>query len=145
VRLRDEASHLVYAPLLSVLLPVFNLEREWLERGLSDFHGGVILVSGDGGATWDLVGHASQTYNAGFGVSECLDHLHGIPQGESYTAWGGVNAASPDFDTVLVDLLDFVGSSEVKVRFVFGTDSIGSNFQGWFVKNVRLGPHLVLE
>jgi glycosyltransferase involved in cell wall biosynthesis len=34
VRLRDEASNLGYAPLLSVLLPVFNLEREWLERGL---------------------------------------------------------------------------------------------------------------
>jgi O-antigen biosynthesis protein len=34
VRLRDEASNLGYAPLVSVLLPVLNPEREWLERGL---------------------------------------------------------------------------------------------------------------
>ena len=34
MRLRDEASNLGYAPLVSVLLPVFDPEREWLERGL---------------------------------------------------------------------------------------------------------------
>ena len=32
--MRDEASNLGYAPLISVLLPVSNTEREWLERGL---------------------------------------------------------------------------------------------------------------
>jgi O-antigen biosynthesis protein len=34
VRLRDEASNFGYGPLVSVLLPVFNPEQEWLERGL---------------------------------------------------------------------------------------------------------------
>src|SRR4028118_628754 len=33
-RLRDEASNFGYRPLVSLLLPVFGLEREWLEGGL---------------------------------------------------------------------------------------------------------------
>ena len=41
VRLRDEASNFGYRPLLSVLLPVFNPEREWLERGLDSVVGQV--------------------------------------------------------------------------------------------------------
>ena len=32
-RLRDEASSFGYRPLISILLPVFDPEREWLERG----------------------------------------------------------------------------------------------------------------
>ncbi len=34
VRLRDEASNFGYTPLVSVLLPVSGVQREWLERGL---------------------------------------------------------------------------------------------------------------
>jgi len=34
VRLRDEASNFGYRPLVSLLLRAFNLERDWLERGL---------------------------------------------------------------------------------------------------------------
>jgi O-antigen biosynthesis protein len=34
VRLRDETSNFGYAPLVSVLVPVFDPDREWLERGL---------------------------------------------------------------------------------------------------------------
>ena len=33
-RLRDEASNFEYSPLLSVLLPAFDVEGDWLERGL---------------------------------------------------------------------------------------------------------------
>ena len=34
VRLRDEASNFGYWPLVSILLPIIDLERTWLERGL---------------------------------------------------------------------------------------------------------------
>jgi GT2 family glycosyltransferase len=34
LRLRDEASNFGYRPLVSIVLPVFDPEREWLERGL---------------------------------------------------------------------------------------------------------------
>jgi O-antigen biosynthesis protein len=51
-RLRDEASNLGYAPLVSLLLPVFNPEREWLERGLDSvvsqvYHHWELCVCGD--------------------------------------------------------------------------------------------------
>jgi GT2 family glycosyltransferase len=34
IRLQDETSNFRYRPLISILLPVFDAEREWLERGL---------------------------------------------------------------------------------------------------------------
>ena len=53
VRLRVETSNFEYRPLLSVLLPVFNPEQEWLERGLDSmvrqvYPGWELCVCSDG-------------------------------------------------------------------------------------------------
>lgn len=52
VRLRDEVSSFRYKPLASILLPVFNPEREWLERGLDSvvsqvYSGWELCICGD--------------------------------------------------------------------------------------------------
>ncbi len=52
-RLRDEVSNFGYRPPLSLLLPVFDTEREWLERGLDSvvsqvYPGWELCICGDG-------------------------------------------------------------------------------------------------
>ncbi len=53
MRLRDEVSSFGYRPLVSILLPVFDSEREWLERGLDSvisqvYPGWELCICGDG-------------------------------------------------------------------------------------------------
>ena len=96
--------------------------------------GGLVMVSGDGGLTWDYLDLPE--------YDRPLDYSGGNPA--CFTGFGapldgnvfsGVQTSA--FETVTADLSAYVGAPTVQVRFVFGT--VVFNYEGWFLRDVQLG------
>ncbi len=104
VRLRDEASNFEYGPLVSVLLPVSDPERRWLERGLDSMLGQAyplweLRVCG-GGSAGERVREVLERY-------ERLDGRIKVTYQEEATSVAGLlNAALSTAGGEFVGLLD---------------------------------------
>jgi O-antigen biosynthesis protein len=83
IRLRDEASSFGYRPSISILLPVFDPEWEWLERGLNSVVGQIY-------PEWEL--HICVNSAIGELAREVLDHYEHLD--------GRINVTYPEATSV---------------------------------------------
>lgn len=103
---------------------------------------GIVLVSGDGGATWQHVAMndyvrpvRTSTYNEVY--DNCLGAWGADMDGGAY------GLASPDFYWSEADLSAYASSPAVQVRFAIGSDGTFA-YEGWAVRAVELGGVKVL-
>ncbi len=116
-RLRDEGSNFGYRPLVSVLLPTFDVEREWLERGLDSVLSQVyphweLCVCGDPRArgVLDRYERLDERIKVAYlegetGVSGALNATHSAARGEFVGLLEGGDELAPDALFEVVKLL----------------------------------------
>lgn len=98
--------------------------RTWFDTGFDD--GGMVQASVDGGQTWTaLSGRHSETIGSGLG--------HSIP---AYTGTSG-SGTEPSWIRDEIDLADFVGQSDVLIRFEYLTDLFEGRI-GWAIDDVEI-------
>lgn len=101
--------------------------------------GAFLVASTDGGTTWTEL-----TPDGGYpravtssGNADGCKNTYGLPNaGLSGGVYGGNKTAQ--FDAASVSLASLAGAENVRIRFVFASDS-SVHYDGWFVKNVTLG------
>jgi subtilisin family serine protease len=98
----------------------------YMEDGYySDYDGGNVKISTDGGATWSIlqpdIGYngVASSGNAGIPGEECFT-------GDDHLAW----------EKVTVDMTPYIGQPVI-IRFHFGSDS-SVNYAGWYIDDVRI-------
>jgi hypothetical protein len=98
--------------------------RTWFDTGYDD--GGMVQASIDGGETWTvLTGRRSESIGAGVGQS--------IP---AYTGTSG-SSTEPEWIRDEIDLGDYVGQSDLLVRFEYATDLFEGRI-GWALDNIEI-------
>jgi hypothetical protein len=105
------------------------------EGPATNFDGGIVEISNDGGATWVQVdslaeGHLNPTYDAQLAGSGSLG-----------TRWAYCYSTDPDWVNVSSQDLMSLGycsaGDQVQIRLTFASDPL-SNGQGWFFDNSRI-------
>jgi large repetitive protein len=125
---------LVSPPLAAGAGPVsftFKHRFAFESSGGSDFDGGVIEVSSDGGSTWvdaDTVGDTNYTGT--------ITDTSGNPLANRF-AYTGTSAGHPSFNTQTVDLGTTFAGQTIRVRFRVGTDAAAAG-GGWDVDDLSL-------
>jgi hypothetical protein len=89
---------------------------------------GAVMISADGGDTWEYLVMPDYDMTAFSTVQSCF----GIGSGD------GVYSGTHGFTTSSVDLWDYADQGDVKIRFAFASDSV-INWEGWYLKDVTLG------
>jgi len=107
------------------------------EGPMTNFDGGILLISPDDGTTWMQLdslaeGHLNPTYDARLANTGALG-----------TAWAYCYSTDPDW--VSVSSQDLVGlgyaspGNTVRFRWTFASDPLAGG-EGWFVDDVRIAP-----
>ena len=93
----------------------------------SYYDGGIVEISPDGGSSWTQI-------NPVGGYPE--DALHpGNPLGP-VPAYSGYSGAG--WHQAVFDISSYDGSSDVKIRFRFGTDFSVNHYPGWYIDDVTI-------
>ncbi len=100
--------------------------RHWydIEPG---YDGGNIQISTDGGNSWQVVTPTGHPYD-----ELSLNASYSPPAGEP--GFSGFDAVWRDS---FVDLTPYVGSADVRMRFVFGSD-FSVEYDGWFIDEIEV-------
>ena len=105
------------------------------EGPATNFDGGIIEISNDGGVTWVQIdslaqGHLNPTYDAQLAGSGALG-----------TAWAYCYSTDPDWVSVSSQDLIALGYATINdvigIRVTFASDPL-SNGEGWFIDNARM-------
>ena len=109
----------------------YEFEWSFANGVMTPWHGGMIEISDDAGATWvDISTYVDPGYNGAIAsVSGAFNPLAGRP------AFVVRNPSYPAADNVLLDLGTALAGKTVKIRFRIGSDA-NTGFQGWFIDNL---------
>jgi len=107
---------------------------------------GSILVSTDGGASWDLLDTDANDMDVQYTrIYDCFAQL-GVDGGEDEIEDTGViSGESNAMETLTVDLSEYEDASSIMVRMIFGTGTTVYAQGGWSFNNVSLGDVELME
>ncbi len=100
--------------------------RHWYDIE-SGYDGGNIQISTDGGSTWQVAMPTGHPYDE---VS--LGATYSPPFGQP-----GFSGPDAQWRESFVDLTPYVGSTDVRLRFVFGSDFL-ITYSGWYIDEVEV-------
>jgi hypothetical protein len=97
------------------------------------YDGSVLELSTNGGVTWTDVLSSTNFIAGGYDGVIVFGHFNPLARRQ---AWGGYNAAYPNFQKVVVNLLPLAGRV-LLLRFRIGTDHV-VGAQGWWIDDIRV-------
>ena len=129
----SECSAIVSRPIDTATIPGLGrleLAFQHFFDTYSSLDGGVIQVSDDGGASWNVV-----TPVGGYGGSLGTNARNCIYGGATPSP-GWYGAVATDWTNVIASLSSYQGDT-IQIRFIFGTSASGQDI-GWHLRNVAL-------
>lgn len=137
----DECSWVEAPPMTGAALAADPTLRftHWYDAYQSSYSGnawsgGIVLASGDDGATWNIVDGGYNADAPYTDVRNCVRSL--VPDAPSTNRV--FSGASDGFETAEMDLSAYTDSATVKVRFVYASGIQGGRL-GWYLNAVEMG------
>jgi hypothetical protein len=111
----------------------FVWEHWWaFEGSSSNYDGGILQVSTNGGSTWSYATPDVGGYFMGSLISASYP-----PVDNEYGYSGAPGATEQEWTTSELDLTSYLGQDDVMVRFVLGTDPLTTDY-GWYIDWVEV-------